>query len=194
MVEAARTNKRIVQHGTQCQSSANIVEGIQKLHQGIIGDVYFARGIAYKVRGSHGKHEPAPVPKGLDWDAGCGPAPIREYSSFNQRRWHWIWDFGNGEIGNQGVHQIDILRWGLKLDTHPETVSARLSGRCDRSWQRRHDDLSGLFELPHISWKQAYRGTVRLPGRKSHLGYAAFQKLAYRHSNAKPCRPISRNS
>ena len=124
MVEAAVKHKRIVQHGTQCRSSANIIEGIEKLHQGIIGEVYFARGIAYKVRGNLGKHEPRPVPKGLDWDAWCGPAPRREYSNFNQRRWHWIWDFGNGEIGNQGVHQMDILRWGLKLDTHPATVSA----------------------------------------------------------------------
>jgi predicted dehydrogenase len=124
MVEAARKYNRIVQHGTQCRSSKNIIEGIQKLHQGIIGEVYFARGIAYKVRPSHGKNETAPVPSGLNWDAWCGPAPLRDYSNFNQRRWHWIWDFGNGEIGNQGVHQMDIIRWGLKLDTHPETVSA----------------------------------------------------------------------
>ncbi len=124
MVEAARKYNRIVQHGTQCRSSANIIEGIQKLHEGIIGDVYMARGIAYKVRQDHGKNEPGPVPAGLNWDAWCGPAPQREYSSFNQKRWHWIWDFGNGEIGNQGVHQMDILRWGMKLDTHPQTISA----------------------------------------------------------------------
>jgi predicted dehydrogenase len=124
MVEAARKYQRIVQHGTQCRSSANIIEGIKKLHEGIIGDVYFGRGIAYKVRGSHGQHQPQPVPDGLDWDAWCGPAPLHAYSSFQQKRWHWIWDFGNGEIGNQGVHQMDILRWGLQRDTHPQTVSA----------------------------------------------------------------------
>jgi predicted dehydrogenase len=124
MVEAARKYNRIVQHGTQCRSSANIIEGIQKLHEGIIGEVYFARGIAYKVRPSHGKNEPKPAPSGLNWDAWCGPAPIHEYSTFKQKKWHWIWDFGNGEIGNQGVHQMDILRWGLKLDSHPETISS----------------------------------------------------------------------
>ncbi len=124
MVEAARKYNKIVQHGTQCRSSVNIVEGIRKLHEGIIGDVYFARGIAYKVRPGHGKREKQIPPTGLNWDAWCGPAPIRDYSSFDQRRWHWIWDFGNGEIGNQGVHQMDILRWGMKLDTHPETVSS----------------------------------------------------------------------
>ncbi len=124
MVEAARKYGRIVQHGTQCRSSANIKEGIQKLHEGIIGEVYLARGIAYKVRGNLGRQNPAPVPAGLDWNAWCGPAPLREYSNFNHQRWHWTWDYGNGEIGNQGVHQFDILRWGLKLDTHPTTVSA----------------------------------------------------------------------
>ncbi|MEM1068454.1 MAG: Gfo/Idh/MocA family oxidoreductase, partial [Planctomycetota bacterium] len=71
MVEAARKYNRIVQHGTQCRSSPNIMEGIEKLHNGIIGDVYFARGIAYKIRGNLGQHAPRPVPEGLDWDAWC---------------------------------------------------------------------------------------------------------------------------
>ena len=124
MVDAARKYDRIVQHGTQCRSSANIMEGIEKLHQGIIGKVYLARGIAYKIRGNLGQHAPRPVPEGLDWNKWCGPAPVHEFSNFQHRRWHWIWDYGNGEIGNQGVHQFDILRWGLKLDTHPETISS----------------------------------------------------------------------
>ena len=124
MVEAARKYDRIVQHGTQCRSSPNIVEGIQKLHDGVIGDVYFARGIAYKIRTNLGQHAPRPVPLGLDWNAWCGPAPVHEFSNFQHRRWHWIWDYGNGEIGNQGVHQMDILRWGLKLDTHPVQASS----------------------------------------------------------------------
>ncbi len=102
----------------------NIVEGIQKLHEGIIGDVYMARGIAFKVRLNLGKHTPTPIPDDLDWNKWCGPAPMNEYSRFMHRSWHWVWDYGNGEIGNQGVHQFDILRWGLKLDTHPETISS----------------------------------------------------------------------
>ena len=124
MIEAARNYDRIVQHGTQCRSSANIIEGIRKLHEGVIGDVYFARGIAFKVRGSLGQHSPRPVPQGLDWDKWCGPAALTEFSNFQHRRWHWLWNFGNGEIGNQGVHQMDILRWGLKLDSHPSSVSS----------------------------------------------------------------------
>jgi predicted dehydrogenase len=124
MVEAASKYRRIVQHGTQCRSSHNIIEGIQKLHAGIIGEVYFARGIAYKVRGNLGRHEPRPIPPGLDWNNWCGPAPVNKFSDFMHRRWHWVWDYGNGEIGNQGVHQFDILRWGLKLNSHPATISS----------------------------------------------------------------------
>ena len=124
MVQAAAKSGRIVQHGTQCRSSPNIREGIEKLHQGIIGDVYFARGIAYKIRGNLGQHAPRPVPAGLNWDAWCGPAAVRPFSNFNHRRWHWVWDYGNGEIGNQGVHQMDILRWGLKRDSHPMQASS----------------------------------------------------------------------
>jgi predicted dehydrogenase len=124
MVEAARKYGRIVQHGTQCRSSPNIIEGIRRLHEGIIGEVYFARGVAFKLRGDRGRHEPRAVPEGLDWDAWCGPAPKNEYSDFMLNRWHWVWDYGNGEIGNQGVHQFDLLRWGLKLDSHPATISS----------------------------------------------------------------------
>ncbi|WP_413433307.1 Gfo/Idh/MocA family protein [Crateriforma spongiae] len=124
MVEAARKYDRIVQHGTQCRSSENIIEGIRQLHDGIIGKVYFARGIAYKIRGNLGQHAPRPVPDGLDWNAWCGPAPVHEFSNFQLRRWHWIWDYGNGEIGNQGVHQMDIIRWGLKIDDHPNQISS----------------------------------------------------------------------
>ncbi len=82
------------------------------------------RGIAFKIRDNLGQHAPRPVPAGLDWDKWCGPAPVHEFSNFQQRRWHWIWDFGNGEIGNQGVHQFDIIRWGLQRDTHPVLVQS----------------------------------------------------------------------
>ncbi|MCC6511555.1 MAG: Gfo/Idh/MocA family oxidoreductase [Pirellulaceae bacterium] len=124
MVEAARKYGRIVQHGTQCRSSANIVEGMKHLHDGLIGDVYMGRGVAFKIRRSHGRNEIRETPPALNWDAFCGPAPLRPYSTFNQTKWHWIWDFGNGEIGNQGVHQMDLLRWGMKIDDHPTTISA----------------------------------------------------------------------
>ena len=84
------------------------------------GHVYMGRAISYKQRGHLGKHAPRPVPKGLDWDAWTGPAEPMEFSNFRHRRWHWQWNTGSGEMGVQAIHQLDMLRWGMKLDRQPE--------------------------------------------------------------------------
>lgn len=123
MVEAARKYRRIVQHGTQCRSSPKIREGIEKLHQGAIGRVYLARGIAFKRRAG-GRNEFGPVPPGVHWDLWLGPAPLAPYNKLAIYRWRFLKEYGNGEIGDQGVHQLDIIRWGLKLDTHPARVQS----------------------------------------------------------------------
>jgi predicted dehydrogenase len=128
MVEAARKYKRIVQHGTQCRGSENIIEGINKLKAGVIGRTYMARGVAFKRRGNPGRDVPGSVPPGLQWDLWQGPAQDKPYSIFRRNRFHIIWDYGSGEIGNQGVHQLDIIRWGLGLDSHPTKVQS--TGGC----------------------------------------------------------------
>ena len=123
VVEAARKYNRIVQHGTQNRSSPNIVEAVQKLKEGVIGRVYLARGIAYKgPRASIGRIEGRAVPAGLDWDQWQGPAPNKPYSPVRHRSWHLLWDYGNGDIGNQGIHELDIMRWALGIDTHPTKI------------------------------------------------------------------------
>ena len=121
MVEAARKYKCIVQHGTQCRTSPKIREGIQKLKEGVIGRVYMARGVAFKYRAG-GKNEIGPVPKGMDWDTWLGPAPKAPYNKLAVYRWRFLKAYGNGEIGDQGVHQLDTIRWGCGLDTHPVKV------------------------------------------------------------------------
>jgi len=123
MVEAARKYGRIVQHGTQCRSSPKIREGIERLHQGVIGRVYLARGIAFKRRAG-GRNEFGPPPPGMHWDLWLGPAPLAPYNKLAVYRWRFLKEYGNGEIGDQGVHQLDIIRWGLKLDTHPTQVQS----------------------------------------------------------------------
>ncbi len=90
MVKAARKYGRMVQIGTQNRSSPNVREGMQKLKDGLIGELYMARGMTYKMRGNLGKHKPQPVPAGLNWDAWVGPAKMVEYSNFQHRRWYWI--------------------------------------------------------------------------------------------------------
>jgi predicted dehydrogenase len=125
LVEAARKYQRMVQHGTQCRSSPNIREAIDKLKEGVIGRPYMARIVNYKLREkSLGRSEPATVPEGLNWDMWVGPAPLVPFSTFAWRRANWRWDFGVGDIGNQGVHQLDLVRWGLRLDAHPTKVQA----------------------------------------------------------------------
>jgi predicted dehydrogenase len=114
-IEAARKYKCIVQHGTQNRSAGAVQEAMALLREGVIGEVYMARALCFKNRGSIGFHpdEDAPPP-GVHYDIWLGPAPKRK---FNKNRflyqWHWNWAYGNGDIGNQGVHQMDIARWGL---------------------------------------------------------------------------------
>jgi predicted dehydrogenase len=104
-------------------------EGTAKLREGVIGEIYMARGMAYKWRESIGRTKEEPAPPGVHYDLWVGPAPMKPFT--RQRfhiYWHYLWDYGNGEIGNQGVHQLDIMRWGLGLDTHPTTVQS-MGGR-----------------------------------------------------------------
>lgn len=134
MIMAARKYRRICQHGTQNRSSPNVVAGIARLKDGVIGNVYMARGISYKLRGKLGNHSPRPIPEGLDWDMWCGPAEVKRFSNFNHRRWHWIWDYGNGEIGNNSVHRVDTMRLILGLEG---------LGRGVMSYGGRHYDDAG---------------------------------------------------
>ena len=114
LVEATRNYGRIVQHGTQVRSSEAVREGIAKLREGVIGDLYMAKGLCYKFRNTIGRMPDAAVPSGVNYDMWLGPAPARPFSKNRfHYNWHWHWDYGNGDIGNQGVHQMDIARWGL---------------------------------------------------------------------------------
>ena len=146
VVEAAAKYKRIVQHGTQNRSSPNIMEGIEQLKKGIIGRVYIARGIAYKKRRGFQQINEQPIPEGLNWDMWQGPAPYSPYSPERHRGWHLIFDYGNGDIGNQGVHELDIIRWGLDLDTHPDKVASMGGTYVDLGAQEYPQVHSAMFE------------------------------------------------
>jgi predicted dehydrogenase len=129
LVEAARKHNRICQAGTQIRSMRGSQEAIDFIHGGGIGTVTLARGLCYKRRDSIGHKEDAPVPSGVDYDVWLGPAPKRP---FNPNRfhyqWHWNWDYGNGDLGNQGIHQMDVARWGLNKPGLPKSVLG-LGGR-----------------------------------------------------------------
>jgi len=124
MIEAATKYNRIVQHGVQLRSSKAIQEAIQHLRDGLIGKVYMARGLVFKWRPDIGNQGNSAVPEGLNWDLWQGPAKAREFSkNFVHYNWHWFWDYGNGDIGNQGIHETDLCMWGLDVG-FPEEISS----------------------------------------------------------------------
>ena len=125
MVEAARKHNCMMQVGSQSRSSPHKIRAIQMLREGMIGEVYMARALCFKRRKSIGKTPPKPVPPGIDWDLFLGPAPMREFTDNRFKyNWHWFWDTGNGDIGNQGVHEMDVARWGLGDVLWPESIES----------------------------------------------------------------------
>ncbi len=131
LVNAARKYKRIVQTGTQSRSSDGLQEAVRWIQAGNLGKIEIARGLCYKNRPSIGLTKgPHPVPENIDWDLWCGPGPLkppmRNSSRFGPVHydWHWTWDYGNGDLGNQGIHQMDIARWFLgEMELSPRVWS-----------------------------------------------------------------------
>ena len=123
MIEAARKYNRRVQVGFQNRSITNVIAAMKFLHDGGIGEVYMARGLCIKPRDSFGIAKDSQPPATLHYDRWLGPATWRPY---NEKRghynWHWFWDTGNGDTGNQGPHQFDIARWGLNKNEHPVSI------------------------------------------------------------------------
>ena len=126
MVKVAAETKRMVQVGSQHRSTPFKMKGIAALQGGIIGKVYEAKGLCYKRRVSIGhKADLAAPPVGVNWDLFLGPAPMRPFNELRFKyNWHWFWDTGNGDIGNQGVHEMGIARWGLGDPEWPKTAVA----------------------------------------------------------------------
>ncbi len=123
LVEAARKYGRICQAGTQIRSMKGSQDAIDYVHSGKIGKVTVARGTCYKRRDSIGKKPDGPVPEGVDYHHWLGPAPTRAFGPNRfHYNWHWHWDYGNGDLGNQGIHQMDVARWGLKKNALPKSV------------------------------------------------------------------------
>jgi predicted dehydrogenase len=111
-VEAARKYNRIVQHGTQSRSSRDWARAVAAIQSGQLGKLLVSRALCYKPRGSIGVKPVSSPPERLAFDLWLGPAPSQPYhANLVHYNWHWFWDFGNGDIGNQGVHQMDIARW-----------------------------------------------------------------------------------
>ena len=125
LVEAAARNKALVQHGTQSRSTQMMIEAMQLLRDGLIGNVLVAKCWNIQRRGSIGRGQDTQPPAGFDYDAWVGPATMVPYRTNRvHNRWTWWYHFGTGDMGNDGVHDIDYTRWALGVDTHPSKVSA----------------------------------------------------------------------
>jgi len=126
MVKVARETKRMLQIGSQHRSTPFKMKAMDAMHQGLIGDIYLAKGLCFKRRASIGHADDSPTPPGVNWDLFLGPAPLRPFNTLRFKyNWHWFWDTGNGDIGNQGVHEIGICRWGLGDPEWPKSAYAQ---------------------------------------------------------------------
>ena len=122
IIAASRRYNRIVQDGTGAQ--AWLHEAKKRLAEGIIGDVYMARGLCFKTRDTIGRAKEEPVPAGVSYDLWTGPAPTKPFTRNRfHYNWHWQWDYGNGDIGNQGAHQMHAARLALGVK-YPTKISS----------------------------------------------------------------------
>ncbi|MDP4129923.1 MAG: Gfo/Idh/MocA family oxidoreductase [Bacteroidota bacterium] len=150
LVEAAEKYKVIVQDGAEQRSNPCAQSMADFLHAGKLGEVYLAKGLCYKWRDTIGKTPDEPIPAGVNYDLWLGPAPERPFSKNRfHYNWHWNWDYGNGDMGNQGVHEMDIARWGLGV-TLPTKITAMGGHFMFDDDQQTPNDLMSIFEFPNL--------------------------------------------
>lgn len=152
LADAVKRSGKQLQVGTQSRSTATVMEAIQRLKAGEIGDVLVAKAWNSQLRKSIGKTEPSTPPARLDYDLWIGPAPMVPYrSNMLPGIWRWWYDFGAGDIGNDGVHDVDVALWGLGVTTHPSRITC-LGGKYffddDQQWP---DTQYAVFEYPVAS-------------------------------------------
>jgi len=177
MVEAARNSNRAVQMGSQRRSGPGTREAISRLHEGVIGRIYMVKAWYNSARGPIGKGKPAAVPPNLNYDLWQGPAPRKPYmDNVVHYNWHWFWHWGNGELGNNGVHTLDLCRWGLNVD-YPVRVTSSGGRYCFDDDQQTPDTHVVSYEFPDkqmICWEglschQHERGFITFFGDKGAL-------------------------
>ncbi len=193
MIDAAQKYGRIVQHGVQLRSSEAIQEAVGLMRDGLIGKVYLGRALIFKTRPSIGHaKDPDTAPETLDWDIWQGPAKARPFSKrYVHYNWHWHWDFGNGDIGNQGIHETDLALWGLGLETLPSAIVSQGGKYLWDDDKETPEVLTSSYQFPATNqmievevrpWATNAEGGVKIGnlfyGSEGHLvvdGYNTFE-------------------
>ena len=152
LINTANRTGQVVQVGTQTRSTPNLQKAIRRLHAGAIGDVKIARAWNSQRRSNIGHAQPSEVPAGFDYDLWAGPAPKPPFQSNRHHyTWHWWYDFGTGDAGNDGVHELDVATWGLNVGTHPSVASGHGSKLYFDDDQQFPDTQHVTFEYPDPS-------------------------------------------
>ena len=152
LIDAAQQSGKVVQVGTQTRSTPALQKAIQRLHEGAIGDVKIARAWNSQRRANIGHAKPSAVPNGFDYETWVGPAPKPPFqTNCHHYTWHWWYDFGTGDAGNDGVHELDVAVWGLDVDSHPVIASGHGSKLYFDDDQQFPDTQHVTFEYPDRS-------------------------------------------
>jgi predicted dehydrogenase len=174
MVEAARKYKRVVQAGTQKRSEPFAAEGVAQVRAGAIGKVGMARAWIHQKRPSIGHGQPGPVPAGVNYAMWQGPAPDRPfYPNRFHYNWHWFWHWGTGELGNNGIHAVDVARWGLGVDS-PLAVSSGGGKFNFDDDQEAPDTQTVTWEFPSACMAWEHRMWSAHPAEGSGFGIAFY--------------------
>ena len=203
MIEAARKYDRIVAAGTQRRSNANFQKAIRLLREGVIGDIYMARSEYPQPREPIGFKPAEAPPSTLHWDLWLGPAREQPYhANLVHYNWHWFWDFGNGEIGNNGPHFLDIARWGLGkgFPARVQSVGGRFGPKDQGETPNTQrttfvyddgvtlvNDIRGLYARPEFYWEfYGSRGYMHMEHSDRDFAGCAFQVFLGRNKSPEP--------
>jgi predicted dehydrogenase len=203
MIEAARKYDRIVAAGTQRRSNPNFQKAARLLREGIIGEIYMARSEYPQPRDPIGFKPTGAAPSTLDFDVWLGPAPKQPYhANLVHYNWHWFWDFGNGEIGNNGPHFLDILRWGAGkgMPTRIHSVGGRFGPKDQAETPNTQrttfgyddgvtivNDIRGLYAKNEFYWEfYGSKGYMHMEHSDRDFAGCEFQVFMGRNKTPEP--------